>query len=233
MPVTNVATVVASATGHDMNRIATRLGIELHHVQFLRRPADHAPAVPLPGGVRLVEWGVDDVARICAVARAHGQARPEARMAARFAHGLRCFVLEETGEVIAWGWFAAGVPRYVDELCWSIAMSPGQAWGRDGFVAPAQRGRRLLTAFFDAVAARLGGDIEFFSDVDASNHASLRAHAAAGFVACGRVRAVAGSTWRLRPAPPASLPRVDAIRPSRRMLRLDARELEWHRQHIA
>ncbi|WP_165967456.1 GNAT family N-acetyltransferase [Luteimonas aestuarii] len=216
-----------------MNRVAARLGIELHHVQFLRRPADHAPAVPLPGGVRLAEWGVDDTARICTDAHVHGQMRSEARMRARFTHGLRYLVLEHDGDVVAWCWVAAGVPRYIDELCRQVDMAPGQAWVRDAFVAPAQRGRRLLTAMLDAISTHLGGGIEYFSDVEASNQASLRAHLAAGFVACAAVRSAAGTHWRLRPVPPASLPSVDASRPTQRLLWLDARERERHRKLIA
>lgn len=216
-----------------MNRVAARFGIELHHVQFLRRRADHAPAVPLPNGVRLVEWSVDDIARICAVAHAYRQMRSEARMRARFTHGLRHVVLEHDGDVAAWCWVAVGVPRYIDELCWRVHMAPGQAWVRDAFVAPAQRGRRLLAAMLDATSVHLGGHIEYFSDVEASNRPSLLAHAAAGFVACATLRAMAGSCWCLRPLPPASLPSVDAIRPTQRLLWLDAHERERHRHWMA
>lgn len=214
-------------------RLARRIGIELHDVQILRRPAGHAAARPLPAGVRIVELGVDDTATICANARRHGQVRSEQRMAARFGHGLRHFMLVQDAQAIAWTWLAAGVPRYVDELCWLIPMAPRQAWVRDAFVAPAQRGRRLLAVMLDATEAHLGGGIEYFSDVEAGNVPSLRAHAATGFVPCARVRAAATAKWCLRPTPPASLPPVQAIHPSRRLLWLDADVRRWHLGRIA
>lgn len=140
------------------------------------------------------------------------------RLAIRFEHGLRHFVLEHEGRSIAWSWLAAGVPRYIDELCWSVPMTTNQAWVRDAFVVPAQR---------------LGGSIEFFSDVDAVNRSSLRAHAAAGFVPCASVVAIQASSLCLRPRPPATLPTVHALRPSRRMLWLNREERQWHLRHIA
>lgn len=203
------------------------------HIELLSRPSGHPAAWPLPDGVRLAELGPGDAARIAAAARAQGQQRSPERIAARFALGLRHFVLEAGGETAAWLWLAAGVPRYIDELCWSVAMAPGQAWVRDSLVAPARRGQRLYAALLDAVTARLDRPTEYFVDIDVSNASSLRAHAAMGFVPLARVRALATPWLVLRPRPPAALPPVQALRPRRRVLRLSRSEREWHRAHIA
>lgn len=216
-----------------MNALAARLGIELHRIEFLRRPQGQLTRCSLPAGVRLVERGADEVVRICANARAHGQVRSEQRMATRFGRGLRHVVLEQAGDAIAWCWLAAGVPRYIDELCWSVEMAAEQAWVRDAFVAPGHRGRRLLAAMLDAAARQLGGSIEYFSDVEAGNQPSLRAHAAAGFVPCASVRALEARCLRLRPKPPAALPTVHELRPSRRVLWLSAQERQWHGERVA
>lgn len=209
--------------------------IELQRVEILSRPAGPTAPRPLPEGVRLRELGPDAAPRICALARSQGQTRTPERVAGRFGHGLRYFMLEtEDGEGIAWLWLAAGVPRYLDELCWQVEMQPGQGWLRDAAVAPAHRGRRLYAALLEAVAAHLHAPIEYFVDIESSNQASLRAHRAAGFTPVARVHGVVlGPRWVLRQRPPAALPPVTALRPHRRLLRLSPEELAWHEAHIA
>jgi len=209
------------------------MGIELQRIEILRRPFCDDVRRRLPEDMRLAELGAADISRIHAIALAYGERRSHERLAARFDHGLRHFILEQGGEAIAWTWLAAGVPRYIDELCWSVAMAPRQAWVRDAFVAPAHRGRRLLAAMLDATAQALERPVEYFSDVEASNGASLRAHASAGFVPCASLRALTSPRLVLRPRPPASLPSVDAMKPSRRLLWLDRDERDWHRAQIA
>lgn len=209
------------------------MGIELHRIEVLRRMTDQATPGPLPDGINLVELGVGDIPRILADTCAHGEPRSRERLAARFDHGLRHFVLEHDGRSVAWSWLAAGVPRYIDELCWQVPMSDAQAWVRDIFVVPSRRGRRLFGALLGAATRRLGRPIEYFSDVDRANRASLRAHAAAGFVPCASVVACQAAALRLRPRPPAALPGIHAVRPSRRVLWLRPEERRWHDRHIA
>lgn len=209
------------------------LEIGLHRVEILRRAAEHASHAPLPAGIDMVERGVGDLSRILADSGAHGERRHADRLASRFEHGLRHFILEHDGRSVAWTWLAAGVPRYLDELCWSVPMTADQAWVRDAFVVPTHRGRRLLGGLLDAATQHLGGPIEYFSDIDSANRRSLRAHAAAGFVRCASVVGVQAFSLCLRPRPPLALPPVHALRPSRRVLWLDREEREWHCRHIA
>lgn len=209
--------------------------IELQHIEILQRPAAHAASTRLPPGLRLVELDSGETDRACVPAPAEVAPRDRARVSARFRQGLRFFVLEtDRGDAVAWTWLAAGVPRYLDELCWLIDMRPGQAWIRDCEVVPSRRGQRLLAGLIDAVVRRLGTPTELFVDIERSNPASLRAHRAAGF---GRIALVRGMTLSqrlvLRQRPPAALPPVTALSPRRRLLRLDRDQLAWHRAHIA
>jgi len=209
--------------------------IELQKIEILYRPAGYAGDWPLPDGLRLVELGPESAARIGALARDQGQNRSPERVAARFRHGLRYFLLEdERGEGVAWLWLAAGVPRYLDEMCWQIALQPHQAWLRDGVVIPAWRGKRLLACFLQAVTRHLERPVDLFVDIDAANTASLRGNYAAGFTRLTTLRgAILSPRLVVRQQPPAVLPPVTALRPRRRWLWLGRSEAEWHQAHIA
>ncbi len=209
--------------------------IELQRIEILHRAAAHPSDAPLPDGMRLVELTRNELDRACMPAPGLIAPRDRQRCLARFRHRLRCFVLEaETGDAVAWTWLAAGVPRYLDELCWLVALQPDQAWVRDCEVLPARRGQRLLARLIEAIAQHLGRSTEFLVDIDASNRASLRAHQAAGFSPIARVYGARLPGHRvLRQRPPPHLPPVTALRPQQRMIRLDADEQAWHQNHLA
>lgn len=209
--------------------------IELQKIEILRRPADYEGDWPLPPGIRLLELNPDATARICALARSQGQTRTPELVAARFGHGLRYFLLEsEDGEGLAWLWLAAGVPRYLDELCWMVRLRQNQGWLRDGVVLPAIRGQRMLARLLQAVTSRLGRPTELFVDIETSNTPSLRANYACGFNHLATVHgAIVSPRLVLRQRPPRALPPVDGLRPGRRWLWLDRNEAAWHRAHLA
>lgn len=208
--------------------------IEFHRTCILRRPAGHLGDARLPEGITFHALGRDDLPRLDAAVRALGNPSRLPRFIARYdAHGLRPYAFESDGALVAWLWLAAGVPRYLDELCWQVPMAANQAWFRDGVVLPAWRGRRVIVLLIETVVRRLGPTVEFFSDVSASNASSLRAHAAAGFVPIAQLRSVESPWLRLRSRPPAVLPTVTAIRPSQRLLWLDRGDRAWHHAHIA
>jgi hypothetical protein len=208
--------------------------IELHNIVILERPAgrleDSAPAA----GLRYVERGADAVERIAQCDREHGRKGDHARIARRFAHGFRYFAIEEGAQTVGWFWVLVGGARYFDELRWRLPLRDDQAWGRDAFVVPSHRGRRLLPMLVRAAAAMEGRPLHMLSDVDAVNLPSLRVHAGLGFRRVCTVRAVAIAGRLLwRSAPPPGLPAPTAIRPSRSLLWLSEQERGWHRDHVA
>jgi GNAT superfamily N-acetyltransferase len=225
-------------------------------IVLLRRDSAVPPRHPLPPDTRLVEYDASLAEAVFALDQAHRRWGDLDRVHRRFRHGLRFFALAGSdarpGQAEAhsgWTWVAAGVPRYIDELRWQVALGASQAWVRDAFVDPARRGHRLFAVLVEAIAQQLGGagggaaggavggavgGAELFSDVVAGNAASLAAHAGVGFEAFGRVPALTlGDRLAWRGLPPAGLPALSAVRPQQRGLWLTRAEAAAHRERIA
>jgi GNAT superfamily N-acetyltransferase len=209
-------------------------------IVLLRRDSAVLPRHPLPPGLQLIEYGAALADAVFALDQAHRRWGDLDRVHRRFRHGLRFFALAaraaQPGQAErhpGWTWVAAGVPRYIDELRWQVPLGASQAWLRDVFVDPAQRGQRLFAVLVEAITQRLGG-VELFSDVVAGNRASLAAHAGLGFEAFARVPALMlGDRLVWRGLPPAALPALTAVRPQQRWLWLTRAEAAAHRERIA
>jgi GNAT superfamily N-acetyltransferase len=209
-------------------------------IVLLRRDSAVPPRHPLRPDTRLVEYGASFAEAVFALDQMHRRWGDLERVQRRFRHGLRFFALARSdarpGQAEGhpgWTWVAAGVPRYIDELRWQVPLGASQAWLRDVFVNPAQRGQRLFAVLVEAIAQQLGG-AELFSDVVSDNAASLAAHAGVGFEAFGRVPALTlGDRLAWRGLPPAGLPVLAAVRPQQRWLWLTRAEAAAHRERIA
>ena len=203
-------------------------------IALLRRPAATERTRVLDEGQQFIELRSTDLDRLVAAYRANGMSgRPE-RLQRRFDHGMRCFGIDERGELIAWFWALHGVPRYMDEFAWQIPLNETQVWLRDAFVVPERRGRRLLLAMMGAEVTVESTPMEYFSDVSVSNRPSLRAHAAMGFSRFATVHSLrfGGSRW-WRSLPPEGLPAPAQLRPDQKHLRMSADEIAWHHAQIA
>jgi hypothetical protein len=208
--------------------------ISITRLVLLSRQPASLPHVELQSNQTFVELRATDAERISRTEQGYGRRGDITRIRRRFERGLRYFGIEEQGSLVAWQWTVHGVPRYLDELCWEIPLNLQQAWLRDVFVAPTHRGRRMMAVLFAKAGALVGDPVSYFSDVDVSNRASLRAHRHLGFEPFARVLAVQiGARFVLRSMPPSTLPHPGAISPERRLLRLSDAEHEWHRQRIA
>ena len=208
--------------------------VELHNIVILERPLGAVEDIGLPQGMRYVERHRDEADLISRTDRKHGRKGDPARIHRRFDIGFRHFAILERDEPVAWTWVKVGGTRYLDELRWLVELRQDQAWGRDAFVVPAHRGRRLLVALMGVAGSAEGRLLHYFSDVDGFNIPSLRAHRSLGFQRLCTVRALTvGSRLTLRVRPPAVIPAPTAIRPAQRFLWLSAEECDWHRLRIA
>lgn len=210
--------------------------IEWNRIVLLGRQAGDVALTRLQEGQRFLELHAADVERISAADRAHGRRGDHGRILRRFEHGLRYFAVEEDRGLIAWFWVVHGVPRYFDEMAWKLPLDKRHVWGRDAYVAPDRRGKRILAAIMDHASATEDErtPMQFLSDVSAVNIPSLRAHKALGFSALGTVSSLAiGSRFLWRSAPPDFLPAPQDIRPRQRWLWMTPEERAWHRAQIA
>ena len=208
--------------------------IEFNAIVLLGRDPGFVREAPLTPDQRFIELRVADAQRISREDRRYGRRGDMARILARFGHGLRLFAVEEEQGLVAWFWVAHNCPRYFDEMGWLVDLGVDHAWGRDAFVAPERRGRKVLTAMMDLAATLDERPVRYLSDVSASNFISLRAHKSLGFKRLATVRSLAlGNRLLIRSRPPACIPQPGAIRPERRVLWLTPQEQEWHRAHIA
>ncbi len=208
--------------------------IEFNAIALLRRRAATSCQLPLAEGQRFLEMHESDKARLVQAYRANGMSGKPERLQRRYAHGMRCFAIEEGERLVAWFWALHGVPRYMDEFAWQIPLNETQVWLRDAFVVPERRGRRLLLAMMGAGVTVESTPMEYFSDVSVSNRPSLRAHAAMGFSRFATVHSlrVGGSRW-WRSLPPEGLPAPAQLRPDQKHLRMSADEIAWHHAQIA
>ena len=191
--------------------------IEFNAIVLLGRDPGFVREAALTGDQRFIELRVEDAERISRADRSYGRRGDLARIRDRFAHGLRFFAVEDAQGLVAWFWVAHT-----------------HAWGRDAFVAPERRGRKMLTAMMDLAATLDERPVRYLSDVSASNFISLRAHRSLGFKRLATVGSLAvGRRLLIRSLPPACIPQPSAIRPDRRVLWLSPQEREWHRAHIA
>lgn len=208
--------------------------IEFNAIVLLGRDSGFVRETALTGDQRFIELRAEDAERISRADRRYGRRGDLSRIRDRFRHGLRYFAIEEEQGLVAWFWMAHNCPRYFDELCWLLDLGAAHAWGRDAFVAPERRGRKILSAMMDLAAALEERPVRYLSDVSASNFVSLRAHKSLGFKRLATVRSLAvGKRLLIRSLPPACIPQPGAIRPERRVLWLSPQEREWHRAHIA
>lgn len=208
--------------------------IEWNRIVLLGREAGTAGLGTLTPEQRFLELRAEDCERLAESYHQYGRRRDPARILRRFDHGFRCFAVEEDRGLIGWFWAVHGVPRYLDELAWLFELDYSLVWGRDAFVAPDRRGRRLIAAMMDTAAAVDRRPRFFISDVSAGNFLSLRAHAALGFRRLATVQSlVIGRRLLWRSRPPACLPAPTGLRMERRWLWLNDEEYARHRERIA
>ena len=208
--------------------------IELHTRIIFQRPASCPVTARLSEGEHLLELQADATDRISQCYRQQGMRGDPARISRRFSNGARFFAIEQDGVLIAWTWALIGVPRYMDEFAWMIQLDQNQAWGRDAFVLPSRRGKRLLLALVDAAAILEGRAMQFFSDVDPANRVSMQAHLAMGMTPLTRIRALSiGQRLIVRQRPDPALPPLQGMRPDQRLLWMKPDDLQWHRMRIA
>lgn len=206
----------------------------LHDVLILRRsgpPADACAASPY----RCVEWTADGLEHVQQALLDMGRRIPTERSARRFRNGLRFFVLQAGGQAVASSWLVHGGTRYIDELNWSFPVPADACWLRDIHVSTPRRGQGVFVHFVQLLAAGLQPACRcVWSDVDASNAASLRAHQKAGFEIVTRLRALdIGGRLRLRGGTPAWSPAIQELDPGRRIVLLTGERLQRHRSLIA
>ena len=209
--------------------------IEWNRIVLLSREAGTAGLAALAPGQRFLELHAEDCERLVRTYRQYGRKGDPQRMLRRFRHGFRCFAIEEDTGLVGWFWVMHGVPRYLDELAWRFELDASLVWGRDAFIAPERRGRRLLAALMDTTTHLDQRPRRFISDVSAGNFLSLRAHAALGFRRFATVQSlVLGRRLILRGRPPGGpLPAPTELRPAQRCLWLSAEEYARHREQIA
>lgn len=208
--------------------------IEWNRIVLLGRQAGTLALTQLGEGQRFLELFPADLDRISAADRAHGRRGDHARILRRFEHGLRYFAVEEDRGLVAWFWVAHGVPRYFDEMAWKLPLDKRHVWGRDAYVAPDRRGKRILAAIMDHASTLEDTPMQFLSDVSAVNVPSRRAHRALGFTELATVSSLAiGSRFLWRSLPPACLPAPQDIRPQQQWLWMTKEERAWHRAQIA
>ncbi len=208
--------------------------IKYHDIVFLERAADNPTVLRVPPHLRLTERHADFATTMAELERAQRRDRSLKMIQDRFDRGLRLFVIENAGKPVSWCWMAIGSWRYIDELRWHMPLREDQAWGRDAYVIPEARGQRLALVLMGGLHEVLGHPIHYFSDVDARNYISLRAHASAGFTRIGRVRALElGSRRLLRGLPPAGIPQPVALRPHERWLHMSKEEFARHCNELA
>lgn len=208
--------------------------IAWNRIVLLGREAGNAGLGKLAPDQRFLELHADDCERLAQTYQRYGRRRDPARILRRFDYGFRCFAIEEERGLIGWFWVLHGVPRYLDELAWLFELDHSLVWGRDAFVAPDRRGRRLIATMMDTAAAVDSRPKFFISDVSAGNFLSLRAHAALGFRRLATVQSLAlGRRLLWRSSPPACLPAPTGLRTERRWLWLSDEEYAQHRGRIA
>lgn len=164
--------------------------LQIHDIAILKaRPP--LPARPAPADLELRELFQDQTAEIIAGHNRLGRRTPPERIQRRFKHGLRFFELWRSGVLTGSTWAASGSARYIDELAWALPLQPHEIWLRDVFISPDARGSRLFTHMTSLMARAANPNCTtIWSDVDWSNHASMRAHTAAGFEIWKRSRAL-------------------------------------------
>ena len=209
--------------------------IAWNRLVLLVREAGAAGLSTFASGQHFRELCADDCEWLSLTYRQHGRRGDRERFLRRFDHGFRCFGIEEDGSLVGWFWAIHDAPRYLDELAWRFELDRSVAWGRDAFIAPRIRGKRLFSAMLDAAAAMEQGPKILVSDVSANNLLSLHAHARLGFRRFVTVQSlVLGRRlmWRSRP-PGGPLPAPTGLRTERRWLWLSDEEYAWHRRQIA
>lgn len=144
----------------------------------------------------------------------------EERLRARFAHGLRFFVLREEGRVVATTWVVREGERFIDEAGLGVVAGNGVLSLRDVFVSASERGKGRFRVLLDAVLGREPGARAVWSVVDRGNRASRRAHEGYGFRPAGRIEVVhLLGRLMLRLRWPATLPVGSSFGGRRRVVR--------------
>lgn len=214
--------------------------LERTHLVFLKRESSAGTGTAAAADDRAL-WsaGPGDTARVASLTAALDRRVNEARIAQRLRLGVRYFALldgpGQDARPVAATWCVTGA-RYLDEFALRVPLDAGQWWVRDAWVAPHRRGQRLFTRLVDAVSRALVRQqpVVCWSDVDADNLASLRAHEAAGFARVGEASSwFVGDRLCLRSRLPALLAHAVDLRARRRWLWLSASERERHAAWIA
>jgi GNAT superfamily N-acetyltransferase len=167
-------------------------------------------------------------------ARLRHRIRPD-RIQMRHAHGLQFVLLSRGDQPLGSTWLVHGGMRYIDEFCWGFPLGPNELWVRDVFVRPDARGQGIFAALLQASTQIVAPDwTSIWSDVDADNLPSLKAHYGAGFVDRWRVRCYELlGRCRWRPLAP-DWPRPTAhLTPGRRFVCLTGAVREAHLSRIA
>ena len=114
--------------------------------------------------------------------RSLGRDITEWRAKARFAHRLVFYQLTRGEHTVASTWLIHSGVRFIDEVGYHFQIPENSAWIRDIFVNPQYRGRKIFSALQDVLINRvLDNHRVVWSDTEARNHASLKAHANSGF----------------------------------------------------
>jgi len=194
-----------------------------------------APIAVPTVGARLEELKASQIDVVTETYRALGHRLPAGRPQRRFANGLRFGRLWLGNQIAGSLWVVHDAHRYIDEMNWRLPVGEREFWLRDVFIAPALRGQRLFLQMLHLVAEHwLPGFDSAWSDVDWSNAASMRAHAAAGFQLRHRVRALdLGGRLRWRDALVPWLHPVSDMAPAQRWLRLNGERLRQHEAWVA
>jgi GNAT superfamily N-acetyltransferase len=211
------------------------LPFRLHDIVILRSDRSlRAPVGDLAFGLQ--EHSASGTLAVTELHRCLGHRIAAERVEKRFGQGLRFLVLMLGDRPVASTWIVpGGQARYIDELGWRFPLAPTEFWVRDVFVSPGARGHGIFATFIDLIASG-GADpcTIVWSDVDADNPGSLRAHARAGFTVWTRTRALdfrGRLRWRGRP-PAWHLP-ITGLEPAHHLLRLQGATLQSHLDWVA
>lgn len=116
---------------------------------------------------------------------------PPEKLQQRFTRGLHFYVMWQGAHPVATTWFHPQGRRFIDELGYIVESPGGSIWLRDIFVSPECRGQNLFSVLVNqAIAQYYPSTRSVYSDLEAANSSSVKAHLKCGFRPIGSIKAV-------------------------------------------
>jgi GNAT superfamily N-acetyltransferase len=172
--------VLASVYGRVVRALARHAG--LRAFRFFRRELDPATAAKVPAGVEVRMLAEGDLARVCHRPQLDLSAE---KVAAAFARGDLCAGAYDSGELVAYCWFAFAPAPHLDGA-WADFHRQG-VWIYKSLVLPSHRGRGIAPALYRFTDPRCVERGRKFSIccIESHNRPSLAAIRRAGYESAG------------------------------------------------